>query len=161
MGSARVRPARGVELRLADGRAAVSAAWPDALPAQLACRPCTAAPRLVAATRRTSSSRALALSSRGSEDGGSLRIVSMGGATEAAVWSVTYEVRGGRVPTGWSSVPYGLGMRNQPVDVLDETSADGSLRRCDVWATGMIYIGGTGVPDSFTLRTTLSSDPRW
>ena len=81
----------------------------------------------------------------GGGDRSVLRVVSIGRATEAAVWSVTYEVVGGVVPPGWSSVPYGVGMRNQPVDVLDETCADGVLRRCDVWTTGMIYLGGLGV----------------
>ena len=70
-----------------------------------------------------------------------MRIVSMGGATEAAVWSVTHEIVGGRVPSGWSSVPYGVPMRGQTIDVLDERT----MRRCDPWVVGMLYIGGLGV----------------
>ena len=70
-----------------------------------------------------------------------LRVVSMGGATEAAIWSNTYEIVDGRVPVGWSSVPYGVPMRGQSIDVLE----DGSMRRCEPWVVGMIYIGGLGV----------------
>ena len=70
-----------------------------------------------------------------------LRVISMGGATEVAVWSVTHEIVNGCVPDGWSSVPYGVGMVGQTIDVFDERS----MRRCDPWVVGMIFIGGVGV----------------
>ena len=78
------------------------------------------------------------------DDASRLRVVSMGGATEAAVWSVEFELEASRasmVPAGWSSVPYGLPMRNQSIEVIDERT----MRRCEPWVTGMIYIGGAGV----------------
>jgi amino acid adenylation domain-containing protein len=68
-----------------------------------------------------------------------LRIVSMGGATEAAVWSNIHEVSAELDPT-WSSIPYGRAMRNQRMYILDE-----NLDHCAPWVTGVIYIGGLGV----------------
>eukprot|EP00937_MAST-01D_sp_MAST-1D-sp2_P006782 g6782.t1 len=71
-------------------------------------------------------------------DNGALRIVSMGGATEAAIWSNTYEIPE-RLLSGWSSIPYGVPMRNQTMYVLDE-----NLEHCEPWVTGVIFIGGSG-----------------
>ncbi len=65
-------------------------------------------------------------------------ITSLGGATEASVWSVLYEV--GEVPSQWKSIPYGSAMRNQTIDVLNER-----LEPCPDWVTGSIYIGGVGL----------------
>ena len=73
---------------------------------------------------------------------GELRVVSMGGATEAAVWSNTFEINAeGTPPAGWSSIPYGVPMRNQTMHVLE----DATMQRCELWVTGVIYIGGAGV----------------
>jgi amino acid adenylation domain-containing protein len=66
------------------------------------------------------------------------RVVAMGGATEASIWSNIYEV--GDVDPGWRSIPYGVPLANQTMWVLDE--------RLDVrppWAAGQIYIGGCGL----------------
>ena len=71
-----------------------------------------------------------------------LRVISMGGATEAAVWSNTFEISAsGAPPAGWSSIPYGVPMRNQTMHVLE----DATMQRCELWVTGVIYIGGAGV----------------
>ena len=92
-----------------------------------------------------------------------LRVVSMGGATEAAVWSVTYEMGwDGQIPSGWNSVPYGIGMRNQSIDVYVE-GADGSLELSAPWSSGMIYIGGAGVALGYfgdAARARLREPPR-
>lgn len=66
------------------------------------------------------------------------RIVAMGGATEAAIWSNAYEV--GTVDPGWRSIPYGRPMRNQTMRVLDHR-----LDVCPPWAVGRIHIGGAGL----------------
>ena len=68
-----------------------------------------------------------------------LRIISMGGATEAAIWSNIYEI-GASLDGAWSSIPYGQAMMNQRMYVLD-----GAMQQCPVWKTGVIYIGGAGV----------------
>jgi amino acid adenylation domain-containing protein len=67
-----------------------------------------------------------------------LAIVSLGGATEAAIWSIAYPV--GAPDPAWTSIPYGYPMRNQRFHVLDETMAD-----CPDWVAGELYIAGTGL----------------
>jgi amino acid adenylation domain-containing protein len=67
-----------------------------------------------------------------------VRIVAMGGATEASIWSNAFEVA--EVEPGWRSIPYGRPLRNQTMRVLDH--------RLDLrapWAVGRIYIGGDGL----------------
>ena len=76
-----------------------------------------------------------------------IRIISMGGATEASIWSNMFELQnipGGGVPEGWSSIPYGKPMRNQRMYILNER-----MENCDVWVTGAIYIGGVGVAQGY------------
>jgi amino acid adenylation domain-containing protein len=66
------------------------------------------------------------------------RVVSLGGATEASIWSILYEVEG--VEAGWRSIPYGHPMNNQRVYVLNER-----MEECPEWVSGELYIGGVGV----------------
>jgi len=69
-----------------------------------------------------------------------LRIISMGGATEAAIWSNIFEISASVAPDpAWSSIPYGQPMRNQRMYVLNE-----AMEHCAAWVTGVIYIGGLG-----------------
>jgi amino acid adenylation domain-containing protein len=68
----------------------------------------------------------------------SVGVTSLGGATEASVWSVLYEV--GDVPPQWKSIPYGKAMRNQSIDVLNDR-----LDPCPDWVVGPIYLGGVGL----------------
>ncbi|NGY64229.1 amino acid adenylation domain-containing protein [Lentzea sp. NEAU-D13] len=63
---------------------------------------------------------------------------SLGGATEASIWSITYEI--GAVDPEWPSVPYGRALRDQTFYVLDD---DG--RPCPVGTPGELFIGGAGV----------------
>jgi pyochelin synthetase len=65
-------------------------------------------------------------------------VISLGGATEAAIWSVFYPI--GEVPASWTRIPYGKPMANQVLHVYDHR-----LESCPVWVAGEIYIGGTGV----------------
>ncbi|MGW1761141.1 non-ribosomal peptide synthetase [Streptomyces mirabilis] len=65
-------------------------------------------------------------------------IVSLGGATEASIWSILYPI--GRVDPTWRSIPYGSAMERQRVYVLDD-----SLEPRRTWAVGELYIGGVGV----------------
>eukprot|EP00854_Cymbomonas_tetramitiformis_P007468 gene7468-8893_t len=69
-----------------------------------------------------------------------LRIVSLGGATEAAVWSNMFELDAAPLDPAWKSIPYGRPLRNQTMLVLDE-----HYQHCEPWVTGVIYIGGAGV----------------
>ncbi|MEO9614025.1 MAG: amino acid adenylation domain-containing protein [Nitratireductor sp.] len=65
-------------------------------------------------------------------------IWSLGGATEASIWSVLYPI--GRIDPEWRSIPYGHAMDHQSIQVLD---AD--LAVCPPWVPGDLYIGGIGV----------------
>ncbi|MFE5584823.1 amino acid adenylation domain-containing protein [Kitasatospora sp. NPDC056531] len=67
-----------------------------------------------------------------------VRIMAMGGATEAAVWSNLFEV--GEVDPEWPSIPYGRPLTNQTMRVLDHR-----LGIRQPWAVGRIYIGGVGL----------------
>lgn len=63
---------------------------------------------------------------------------SLGGATEASIWSVIHLIE--RVDLNWNSIPYGRALENQSIFVLDEHNAI-----CPPWVPGEIYIGGIGV----------------
>ncbi|MFG2551509.1 amino acid adenylation domain-containing protein [Streptomyces sp. NPDC048581] len=63
---------------------------------------------------------------------------SLGGATEAAIWSIWHPIES--VDPQWTSVPYGTPMRNQQFHVLDE-----QLRPRPAWVPGQLYIGGEGL----------------
>jgi len=67
-----------------------------------------------------------------------LRVISLGGATEAAIWSIWYEID--EVPTNARSIPYGVPLANQSFHVLDE-----HLRPCPNNVPGELYIGGVGL----------------
>jgi pyochelin synthetase len=65
-------------------------------------------------------------------------IMSLGGATEASIWSILYPIE--RVDAQWKSIPYGKPMRNQTFQVLNHSQAP-----CPVWVPGQLYIGGIGL----------------
>ncbi|ACV63457.1 amino acid adenylation domain protein [Desulfofarcimen acetoxidans DSM 771] len=66
------------------------------------------------------------------------QIVSLGGATEASIWSNLYPID--QIEAAWKSIPYGKPLTNQRYYVLSEF-----LRDCPVWVPGKLYIGGLGV----------------
>jgi amino acid adenylation domain-containing protein len=70
------------------------------------------------------------------------RIVSMGGATEASIWSIFYDI--GQVDPAWTSIPYGYPMRNQSWDILDER-----MMPVPAWVPGELYIGGIGLAHGY------------
>ena len=65
-------------------------------------------------------------------------IISLGGATEAAIWSVIHHV--GEIDPGWRSIPYGRSMRHQTMEVRDT-----NLQPVSGDAIGEIMISGTGL----------------
>ncbi|MDG4782317.1 amino acid adenylation domain-containing protein [Micromonospora sp. WMMD961] len=67
-----------------------------------------------------------------------LRVVSLGGATEGAIWSIWHPID--RVDPHRPSIPYGTPLTNQSFHVLDDRMRD----RPD-WTAGELYIGGAGV----------------
>ncbi|MDJ0836657.1 MAG: amino acid adenylation domain-containing protein [Acidobacteriota bacterium] len=62
------------------------------------------------------------------------RLIGLGGATEAAIWSNFFPVH--RVLPHWNSIPYGLPIQNAHYHVLDDR-----LRPCPVGVPGDLYIG--------------------
>ncbi len=67
---------------------------------------------------------------------------SMGGATEASIWSIHYPIN--RVDSAWSSIPYGRPMKNQRFYVLDT-----QLHPSPDWVAGDLFIGGTGLAKAY------------
>ncbi len=67
------------------------------------------------------------------------RQVSMGGATEASIWSILHLIDPASA-ADQPSIPYGRPMRNQTFHVLDHR-----LEPCPVWVPGQLFIGGIGL----------------
>ena len=78
-------------------------------------------------------------------------VVSLGGATEASIWSILHPI--GDVDPEWRSIPYGRAMANQGVHVLDEAfhpRPDG--------VPGRIYISGVGLALGYFKSAELTAD---
>ncbi|MEU9351955.1 amino acid adenylation domain-containing protein [Streptomyces griseoloalbus] len=71
------------------------------------------------------------------------RVMSLGGATEASIWSITHPVE--RTDPRWRSVPYGRALRGQSFLVLDENGGP-----CPVGEAGELFIGGDGLARGYT-----------
>ena len=74
--------------------------------------------------------------------GRDLHVVSLGGATEASIWSIFHPID--RVEPGWQSIPYGKPLKNQRFHVLDER-----LSPRPTWVTGELFIGGVGLAKGY------------
>ncbi|KRE90066.1 hypothetical protein ASG87_18850 [Frateuria sp. Soil773] len=84
----------------------------------------------------------LALPERLRARGPSIHIVSLGGATEASIWSILHEID--RVEPSWRSIPYGRPMLNQHIHVLNRQG-----EHCPEWVAGDLYIGGVGLAQGY------------
>jgi amino acid adenylation domain-containing protein len=71
-----------------------------------------------------------------------IEVFSLGGATEASIWSILYPIE--KVDPSWTSIPYGRPMANQSFQVLNET-----FEPCPVWVPGQLYIGGIGLAKGY------------
>jgi amino acid adenylation domain-containing protein len=71
-----------------------------------------------------------------------IEVVSLGGATEASIWSILYPIES--IDPQWKSIPYGRPMRNQRFYVLNEF-----MEACPDWVTGQLYIGGIGLAKGY------------
>jgi len=69
-------------------------------------------------------------------------VYSLGGATEASIWSIYYPIT--EVEENWKSIPYGKPLANQKFYVLN-----GQQRQCLVNVPGELYIGGVGVAQGY------------
>ena len=70
------------------------------------------------------------------------KMISLGGATEASIWSIYYPV--GQISADWNSIPYGYPLSNQKCYVLDR-----HMRCAPYDVSGEIYIGGDGLADGY------------
>ncbi|QNP74803.1 amino acid adenylation domain-containing protein [Streptomyces roseirectus] len=75
--------------------------------------------------------------------GDGCRLIAMGGATEAAIWSNHFDATAG-APRGWPSVPYGTPLRAQRFRVAGPHGED-----CPDWVPGELWIGGAGVATGY------------
>ncbi len=71
-----------------------------------------------------------------------LEVVSLGGATEGAIWSIWHPV--GTVDRERPSIPYGTPLRNQRFAVRDRRG-----REAPTWVPGELEIIGTGVAEGY------------
>jgi amino acid adenylation domain-containing protein len=69
-------------------------------------------------------------------------VVSLGGATEASIWSILFPI--GKVDSNWKSIPYGKAMLNQSFHVMKP-----DLGPCPAWVPGQLYIGGVGLAQGY------------
>lgn len=72
----------------------------------------------------------------------SAQVISLGGATEASIWSIYYEIK--EVKKEWNSIPYGMPLSNQKFYVLNYEEEE-----CPVGVIGELYIGGIGVAKEY------------
>lgn len=70
------------------------------------------------------------------------RVISLGGATEASIWSIYYPIEEQRPE--WKSIPYGFPLANQQIYILNYK---GEL--CHRNTPGEIYIGGVGLAEGY------------
>lgn len=70
------------------------------------------------------------------------RVVSLGGATEASVWSIIHEID--QLDPSWPSIPYGRALCNQQWHVLDRHG-----NPAPDWVAGELCIGGVGLAQGY------------
>lgn len=70
------------------------------------------------------------------------KIISLGGATEASIWSIYYPIH--EVTPDMKSIPYGTPLKNQQFYILDE-----NLKECPDDIVGGIYIAGLGLAEGY------------
>ncbi|HEY9665235.1 MAG TPA: alpha/beta fold hydrolase, partial [Coleofasciculaceae cyanobacterium] len=80
-----------------------------------------------------------------------IQVISLGGATEASIWSIYYPIE--TVHPTWKSIPYGKPLTNQQFYILDS-----HLHPVPIGVAGELYIGGDGVARSYFNRPDLTQE---
>ncbi|MDQ1352342.1 MAG: hypothetical protein QG657_2648, partial [Acidobacteriota bacterium] len=80
-----------------------------------------------------------------------VNVISLGGATEAAIWSNYYPI--GKVDPGWVSIPYGKPIQNAQYYILDP-----NLDICPLMVPGDLYIGGECLASGYINDIELTSE---
>jgi amino acid adenylation domain-containing protein len=70
------------------------------------------------------------------------QLFSLGGATEASIWSILHPIE--QIDPQWLSIPYGKPLRNQTFHVLKN-----DLAPCPIHTTGKLFIGGAGLATGY------------
>lgn len=88
-----------------------------------------------------------------------VKMISLGGATEASIWSNYYPID--KVNKHWKSIPYGKPIQNFQYYVLDK-----NLKLCPIGVAGDLYIGGEGLALGYLNDPTLTNskfikNPYW
>lgn len=78
------------------------------------------------------------------------RVVSLGGATEATIWSNSYDI--GEVDPSWVSIPYGRPIQNARYYVLDR-----KRNPCPIGVPGDLFIGGECLAAGYVNDTELTA----
>ena len=68
--------------------------------------------------------------------------ISLGGATEASIWSICHPIH--TLDPTWPSIPYGRPLANQTFHILDT-----HLNPVPTWVPGELFIGGTGLAHGY------------
>lgn len=76
-------------------------------------------------------------------------VISLGGATEAAIWSIYYPIN--HISEQWTRIPYGFPLANQQCYVLDAKG-----RQTNFGVEGEICIGGVGLAKGYHLEKKLT-----
>lgn len=66
------------------------------------------------------------------------KVISLGGATEASIWSIIYPID--KIEADWNSIPYGRPLTNQKFYILNDM-----LEIAPVNVTGRLFIAGKGL----------------
>jgi len=80
-----------------------------------------------------------------------VQIKSLGGATEAAIWSNWFPID--EIDPRWNSIPYGKPIQNSRYHVLDER-----LQPVPIGVAGDLYIGGTCLANGYLNRDELTQE---
>lgn len=78
-------------------------------------------------------------------------VISLGGATEAAIWSNFYRI--GVVDPKWPSIPYGIPIQNARYHILDQR-----LNPVPVGVPAELHIGGLCLADGYLNRAELTAE---
>ncbi|MBO0699027.1 MAG: amino acid adenylation domain-containing protein, partial [Zavarzinella sp.] len=79
------------------------------------------------------------------------RVMALGGATEAAIWSNWFPVT--EVDPAWASIPYGKPIRNARYHILDA-----KLQPVPVGVPGELHLGGLCLADGYLNRPDLTAE---
>ncbi|MBW4548499.1 MAG: amino acid adenylation domain-containing protein [Symplocastrum torsivum CPER-KK1] len=80
-----------------------------------------------------------------------VQVISLGGATEASIWSIYYPIE--TVDATWKSIPYGKPLANQQFYILDS-----QLQPVPIGVTGELHIGGDGLARCYFNRPELTQE---